>query len=56
LLPLPEWQRFIAMIVVYATAYLVGIVASRFFDTFDFEKMEGHLPFVRMARRIVLVS
>lgn len=56
MLPMPEWQRFIAMIIVYAAVYVVGIVASRFFDTFDFEKMEGHLPFVRSARRIILVS
>jgi len=50
------WLRLSVGTAVYAVVYLVGLGLTRFFDEFDFNKAEGHLPFVRLARRVIPVS
>jgi hypothetical protein len=53
LLELPAWQSLVACIIVYGAVYLIGLLVTRFFDAFDLAKMEGHLPFFRVARKII---
>jgi O-antigen/teichoic acid export membrane protein len=50
------WLRLLVGTAVYAVVYLFGLGLARFFDEFDFIKAEGHLPFVRLARRVIPVS
>jgi O-antigen/teichoic acid export membrane protein len=51
-LDLHAWPGLALKVVVFATIYCAGILVTRFFDSFDFTKAEGHLPFLRLARRI----
>ena len=55
LLGLRAWQSLLASAIVYGAIYITGLLLSRFFDNFDLDKAEGHLPFVRLARRIIPV-
>ena len=50
------WRQLLVGTAIYAIVYLVGLGLTRFFDEFDFSKAEGHLPFVRLARRLIPVS
>jgi O-antigen/teichoic acid export membrane protein len=50
------WPRLFVGSLIYGVIYLAGLGATRFFDAFDFSKMEGHLPFLRLARRVLAVS
>lgn len=56
LLRLPAWQGLLAATTVYGGVYLSGLLLTRFFDSFDLAKAEGHLPFIGLARRIILAS
>jgi O-antigen/teichoic acid export membrane protein len=50
------WPRLVLGAGIFSVIYLVGLALTRFFDEFDFSKIEGHLPFVRVARRVLSVS
>jgi O-antigen/teichoic acid export membrane protein len=56
LLRLGAWQGLLASVTVYGGVYFTGLLVTQFFDSFDLAKAEGHLPFIRLARRIILVS
>jgi O-antigen/teichoic acid export membrane protein len=45
-------QELLASIAAFVIIYLAGLLATKFFDTFDLAKAERHLPFFRLARRI----
>jgi O-antigen/teichoic acid export membrane protein len=49
----PSWTGLIVAGVVFATLYVAVILASRFFDQYDWGKAEGLIPMVRHARRII---
>jgi O-antigen/teichoic acid export membrane protein len=54
ILKLSEWQSLMASAAMYGFVYLVGLMLTRFFDSFDLSKAEAHLPFFGLARRIIL--
>jgi hypothetical protein len=56
LLGLRPWLGILLMILAYGALYLAGLAATRFFDSFDFAKAEGHVPFIRLARRMASTS
>jgi O-antigen/teichoic acid export membrane protein len=49
------WHITLVSAVVYVLVYLLGLVLTRFFDSFDLTKAERYLPLVRLARRAVAV-
>jgi O-antigen/teichoic acid export membrane protein len=53
LLGLRAWPNLVTSGALYGFIYIIGLVATRFFDAFDLSKAEDHLPFVRYARRII---
>jgi O-antigen/teichoic acid export membrane protein len=53
LLGLRSWQSLLASTIVYGAVYVTGLLLTRFFDAFDLNKAEDHLPFIRLARRII---
>jgi O-antigen/teichoic acid export membrane protein len=55
-LGLRTWQNLIAMVAAYGIVYIAGIVITRFFDSADFARAEGHLRSLRPTRRAVPVS
>lgn len=41
--------------VLFGLVYLFGLALTQFFDEFDFAAMEGHVPYIRFARRVILM-
>lgn len=56
LLGLRAWQNLALMVGAYGAVYLAGLAVTHFFDSFDFAKAEGHLPFMKLARRLAPTS
>jgi O-antigen/teichoic acid export membrane protein len=50
------WPQLLVGTAIYGVVYLVGLGLTRFFDAFDFSKAERHLPFARLALRIIPMS
>lgn len=40
----------------FAIIYLAGLLLARFFDEFDWSKLEAHVPLARHARRLIPIS
>jgi O-antigen/teichoic acid export membrane protein len=55
-LKLRMWPSVLLELLAFALVYFAGIVLTRFFDDFDLSKAESHLPFLRMARRVIPAS
>ncbi len=49
-------ERLCIDLVAFGVVYLIGLVATRFFDSFDVVNAEKHVPYMRLARRFVPVS
>jgi O-antigen/teichoic acid export membrane protein len=47
-----SWSGLVGMGIVFGFLYAVSILFSRFFDAYDWNKIESFLPMVRHARRI----
>ena len=50
------WGGLVVSTTIFAAVYLSGLLATRFFDSFDLDKAESHLPLARFVRRIVPAS
>ena len=47
-----SWFGLASAAVIFGVSYAVAILLSRFFDEYDWVKIEGFMPMVRYARRI----
>jgi O-antigen/teichoic acid export membrane protein len=48
-----SWSELMGMAVVFGALYSGVILQSRFFDAYDWNKIEGFIPAARYARRII---
>jgi O-antigen/teichoic acid export membrane protein len=50
-----SWFGLVVMGVAFATLFAVTVLMSRFFDEYDWNRIEGFLPLMRHARRIIRI-
>lgn len=52
----PTWTGLILEGILYAFLYVLGLLFSRFFDQYDWAKIEGAIPLLRYVRRMIPVA
>jgi O-antigen/teichoic acid export membrane protein len=52
----PTWTSLVALGMAFGVLYVAALLSSRFFDQYDWSKIEGLLPAIRRAREILGVA
>ena len=52
----PSWTSLVALGTAFGVLYVAALLFSRFFDAYDWGKVESFIPAIRHARRIIPVA
>jgi hypothetical protein len=52
----PSWSGLVILGISFGVLYVTALLFSRFFDRYDWSKLESLVPAMRHARRIIPVA